>query len=356
MDICHVVLLDTLHIVNGSRKSSGIYYILTGKKTSQSLSDSQWFGIEHYYASLKGITYAAYTETIEALLNEKWIVSDGDQEYVITKTGERVLLNEKERLSFLNNLNGLKYASIETACWQVLTLYVQALSNSLYDNVDYSPIVRDRLAVQKVKSLFPRSEIERKEKAESLHYEMSRLLLTHDPLSADIFVKKLSGYNRIGSTFEQAARETGISQREAILRFRSVLHVFIQNAAVKKQQFPVFHSLFCSFTDIPALTKSASRTYEMLNKGKTLQEIMEIRNIKASTIEDHLVEFAREIPDFSIHPFIKEEEVQNVKKFYNKTKENKLRPIKDAFPHLSYLQIRLVLAKEGGKHATGSSA
>ncbi|MFG6494346.1 helix-turn-helix domain-containing protein [Fictibacillus sp. UD] len=356
MDICHVVLLDIFHKVNGSRKGSGIYYIVTGKKTSQSLSDSQWFGIEHYYAALKGITNTAYTETIEILLNEKWIVSNRDQEYVVTKTGEQVLLKEKERLSFLNNLNGLKYASIESACWHILTLYVQALSNSLYDNVDYSPIVRDHLAVQKVKSLFPRSETERKEKAESLYHEMSRLLLIHAPLSADIFVRKLSGYNRIGNTFEQVARETGISEREAILRFRSVLHAFIQNAAEKKQQYPVFHSLFCSLSDVPALTKSASHTYEMLNKGKTLQEIMEMRNIKASTIEDHLVEFAREISDFSIHPYVNEEEIQSIKKFYNTTKENKLRPFKDAFPHLSYLQIRLVLAKEGGKHATGSSA
>ncbi|KZE66280.1 hypothetical protein AWM68_07885 [Fictibacillus phosphorivorans] len=356
MDICHVVILDVLHKVNGSRRSSGIYYILTGKKTSQSLSDSQWFGVEHYYAALKGLTYADFTEKIENLLNEKWVTSIEDQVYKVSRQGEQVLLIEKKKLSFLKNLNGLKYTSIESLCWHVLTLYVQALSNSLYGNLEYSPIVRDHRAVQKVKSIFPRSKTERKEKAESLYREMSQLLLNLDRLSVDVFVRKLSGYNRIGSTFEQIARETDISQRETILRFRSVLHAIIYNSVVKHQEFPVFHSLFCSFTDLPALTKSALRTYEMLNNGKTLQQIMELRNIKASTIEDHLVEFAREISEFSIHPFIDEEEIQEVKKFYNSTKENRLRPFKDAFPHLSYLQIRLVLAKEGGNYAAGSSA
>lgn len=355
MDIWHVIILDILNKMNGSRRCTGIYYILTGKKTSQSLSDSQWFGIEHYYASFKGMAYSAFNDALNELKHARMIVKKEDQLYLVTKTGEQFLLDQRKRLSFLENLNGLKYSSIESTCWHVITLFVQALSNALYLQSDYSPVVREREAVRLVKTLFPRSEEERRKKADALYREMHFLLQHSDSASAGIFIKKLSGYKRIGNTFEQIGREWNMSQAEAILRFRSVLHSFIQHSAALKSDFPVLHSLIGSFTEIPALTRSASLTYDMLSKDMSLQQIMKIRNLKASTLEDHLVEIAREIPEFSISPFISKKESDEIKRYYHKTKENKLRPMKDAFPHLSYLQIRLVLAKEGGTHGAGSS-
>ncbi|MGD6962132.1 helix-turn-helix domain-containing protein [Fictibacillus phosphorivorans] len=330
--------------------------MVTGKKTAQSLSDSQWFGIERYYSAFKGMAHDTYTESIESLLNEEYMKESEDHVYTLTEKGEQLLVRESDRLSFLNHLNGLKYASIESTCWQAITLYVQALSNALYGHFNYSPVVRDFSVIQKVKSVFPRSESERKIQAEKLYRELSRVLLEHDNQIADLFVKKLSGYNRIGSTFEQLSRIKGMSQEETVLRFRAILHAFIHKIASEKMNFPMLHSLIGSFTEAPALTRSASLTFKMLNNNKPLEEIMIVRNLKLSTLEDHLVEIAREVQDFPITPYISDTEFLKVKEYYSKTNETKLRPFKDAFPHLSYFQIRLVLVKEGGKHATGSNA
>ncbi|MET3727970.1 uncharacterized protein YpbB [Fictibacillus halophilus] len=329
--------------------------MVTGKKTAQSLSDSQWFGIERYYAAFKGMAHDTFTASIESLVKEKYMKALEEHVYILTEKGEQVLRSESGRLSSLNHLNGLKYASIETSCWQVITLYVQALSNSLYGHSNYSPVIRDFSVIQKVKSVFPKTESERKIQAEKLYQELSQVLLEHDSVSAQLFVKKLSGYNRIGSTFEQLSRIEGASQEEIVLRFRAVLHSLIHKIAYEKINFPMLHSLIGSFTEAPALTKSASLTYRMLTNNKSLEEIMNVRNLKISTLEDHLVEIAREVHDFPITPYINDKEFLKVKHFYTKTNETKLRPFKDAFPHLSYFQIRLVLAKEGGKHATGSS-
>ncbi|MQR95743.1 helix-turn-helix domain-containing protein [Fictibacillus phosphorivorans] len=330
--------------------------MVTGKKTAQSLSDSQWFGIERYYAAFKGMAHDTFTQSILGLIKEEYMKTLEDHVYVLTEKGEEVLEYENDRLSYLKHLNGLKYASIETSCWQVITLYVQALSNSLYGHFNYSPVVRDYSVISKVKSIFPKSESERKTHAEKLYREVSRILLEHEPKSADLFVKKLSGYHRIGSTFEQLSRVEDLSQEETILRFRAVLHALINKIVYEKKNFPMLHSLIGSYTEAPALTNSASLTFKMLKSHKSIEEIMNVRNLKMSTLEDHLVEIAREVPDFSLIPYIDEQEVLKLKHFYNKTNETKLRPFKDAFPHLSYFQIRLVLAKEGGKHATGSSA
>ncbi|MED1863625.1 helix-turn-helix domain-containing protein [Fictibacillus nanhaiensis] len=330
--------------------------MVTGKKTAQSLSDSQWFGIERYYAVFKGLAHDTFTNSIESLVQEKYMNTSEDHVYILTEKGEQILMDESDRLSFFKHLNGLKYASIESLCWQAITLFVQALSNALYGHYNYSPVVRDFSVIHKVKSVFPKSEYERKVLAEKLNRELSSVLLDHDTQSADLFVKKLSGYNRIGSTFEQLSRIEAMSQEETVLRFRGVLHSLIHKVAEEKMDFPILYSLIGSFTEAPAITKSATLTYKMLANNKSVEEIMNLRKLKMSTLEDHLVEIAREVKDFPITPYISENEFIKVKDYYRETKETKLRPFKDAFPHLSYFQIRLVLAKEGGKHATGSRA
>jgi uncharacterized protein YpbB len=356
MDICNNIILDVLQKVNGSRRCSGIYYILTGKKTSQSLSDSQWFKIEHYYGALKGLNLEEFNTFIVKLHEDGLLRLKDENVFVVTEQGEQILADNKKRYFFMEKLNGLKYASIEHKCWQIITLYVQALSNSVYNNYDFSPVIREREAAEKVKALFPRTERQKKEASFDLYNELLVVLQQCDSETADIFVKKLSGYNRVGNTFEQSARELKFSRIETVLRFRSVLHHLFRSMGNQPEKFAVLNSLISDYTVVPALTKSALQTYQLLQKEKSVQEIMNIRNLKSSTMEDHLVEIAREIPEFSIHPYISKEDEISVIQFYDETKENKLRPIKEAFPHLTYLQIRLVLAKEGGKNAVGSGA
>jgi uncharacterized protein YpbB len=355
MDIYNAIIIEVLQKVDGSRKSSGIFYILTGKKTSQSLSDSQWFNIEHYYASLKGITLDQFNSIIEKLCTVDLIEPRDDSVFIVTKKGKQFLKDNAKGYLFIKNLNGLKFSSIEHRCWQMITLFVQSLSNSLYNNYDFSPVIRDRETAEKVKFLFPRSDQQRKDAASRLYNELKTVIKESDSVSAEIFVEKLSGYNRIGNTFEQSSRERGMTKIETVLRFRSVLHQIFITLGKYPDKFPVLGTLIGDYMNVPALTRSALQTYHLLQNKKNIQEIMKIRNLKLSTMEDHLIEIAREVPGFSIHPYISEEDRVRVIQFYNDTKENKLRPIKEAFPHLTYLQIRLVLAKEGGKHAVGSS-
>ncbi|MDR7072578.1 helix-turn-helix domain-containing protein [Fictibacillus barbaricus] len=353
MNICNTIILEVLRVINGSRKWSGVYYILSGKKTSQSLSDSQWFGIESYYSSLKGISLEQFQEHLQNLLGLNWIEKrDEEEKFFVTEHGISALEAEKERFSFLEKLNGLKYSSIDLACWQVISLYCQALSNSIYLFTKYSPVIRERSAVKRVKEVFPKTDENRTAAAEKLFSELFCVLSEADTISAEIFVRKLSGYKRIGLTYEQLAEDLGLTKLECMLRFRSVLHELLSRTSQQPESFPVLFSLITRYIAAPPLTKSASHTYELLKEKKSVSEIMRIRKLKMSTLEDHLVEIARTIPNFSIQPFISQEEMKKVLTYFETNNENKLRPIKEAFPHLTYLQIRLVLAKEGGNNGS----
>jgi uncharacterized protein YpbB len=355
MDISEIIVLRVLQKINGSRKSSGIYYILTGKKTSQSLSDSQWFGIEQYYASLKRLSFDQFKSILHHLAKLNLIINKEENLYILTSQGKSVLKEKYIHFIFLDRLNGVKYSFIEQQCWHVIALFCQSISNAVYQSASYAPVVREREAIQQVKSIFPKSEQTRKVAAEELYSELFRVLKEVDTFSAEVFVRKLSGFDRIGLTFEQLANELSLSKLECMLRFKSVLHHLISSASEKSADYPVIFSCLGKYIDTPPLTNSALQTYELLKNKKTVSEIMKIRRLKESTLEDHLVEIARTIPQFSIYPYISEEDSKQVVLYLEKTRELKLRPIKEAFPRLSYLQIRLVLAKEGGKNESGNS-
>jgi uncharacterized protein YpbB len=354
MNLYYLLILDVLKKVDGDRKISGIFYILTGKKTSQSLSDSQWLGMENYYASVQGMPYEKFYSLIKDLLDLDFIIEKEESVFILTGLGLQYHKEHKPQFLFLDKLNGLRFARLEQKSWQVISLFCQAVSNSLYGNNRYSPVAREREVTEKVRTLFPKTALEIKNKSHQLFEEITSLLSDSDEASAEIFVKKLSGYQRIGSTFEQISAEFDISKLETVLRFRAVLHQIFSRCSENPEQYPCFYELVGTYINVPALTHSASKTYQLL-QNKTLTEIIKLRKIKSSTLEDHLVEIARAIPNFSIQPFISKEDSDKVARFYKEMNENKLRPIKDEFPHLSYLQIRLVLAKEGGKNATGIS-
>jgi uncharacterized protein YpbB len=356
MNLYDFLIIEVLLKVNGSRKITGIYYILSGKKTSQSLSDSQWLGLENYYASFHGMSIEEFYTLINELLDRELLIEIEKNTFVPTNKGVLFFKENRKNGQFMEKLNGLKFSSIEQKSWQVISLYAQAISNLVYNNHSYPPVVREREITDLVRGLIPKTRKEIEKKAVRLFEELFTIMKDSDTVSSEVFVKKLSGHHRIGSTFDQIANELQISRAEAVLRFRGVLHQILSKCADSPPLYPGFYELLGNFIDIPPLTQSALKTFQLLKRGKTMKDIIRIRSIKPSTFEDHLVEIARAVPQFSIQPYVNKEDFEKVVQFYKNTSEIKLRPIKDAFPHLTYLQIRLVLAKEGGKNETGNSA
>jgi len=84
-------------------------------------------------------------------------------------------------------------------------------------------------------------------------------------------------------------------------------------------------------------------SFEMYKIGKTLEEIAELRNLAVSTIEGHLTYFV-EIGEISVYDFIKEEELESVKKAVADL-GTQLKPLKDFFEDkFSYGQLKMALA------------
>jgi uncharacterized protein YpbB len=97
------------------------------------------------------------------------------------------------------------------------------------------------------------------------------------------------------------------------------------------------------------LTQSTEKTFQLLNQGYSIADIVNTRQLKKGTIEDHIVELALKISGFSIEPFVTVEKQNQIKKVINETMTKQLRLIQNNVQGATYFEIRLVLAKNGDR-------
>ena len=97
------------------------------------------------------------------------------------------------------------------------------------------------------------------------------------------------------------------------------------------------------------MTNSSYRTYKLLGKGYSIEEIAKHRRLQKSTIEDHIVEIALNIDDFSIDAYIDKQSQNRILTAAKQTASKQLKLIRSEVSTANYFEIRLVLAKYGVK-------
>src|SRR5699024_12009139 len=90
------------------------------------------------------------------------------------------------------------------------------------------------------------------------------------------------------------------------------------------------------------LTISASKTYELFNQNKNLQEIAQIRDLKLNTIYDDVIEIALYDSDFDIRRFVSLHISNEIINYVEINKTYKLKNIKNNInKEISYIHIFL---------------
>nr|WP_253270793.1 helix-turn-helix domain-containing protein [Geobacillus sp. A8] len=320
----------------------GVSFIF-GKKSAQTLQDSKWFQLEPLFGTWKNVTLAALEEAAMALVEQRLALSAKQRTYTLTAAGEEWLA--EQAALFPRHLNGWRYHEAEPLFWQRLSLIGQTLSNLVYGR-RFAPICRDERTLQWVKQ-YLLAKGSRQMLAETLYQELIRLLEAVSEEAAVIFTLRLTSAVRIGWTMEQIA---AYLQKDALyvqFQFRNVLHYIMAEAEAGR--VPMMAELMSGLA--PAvLTQSAQKTYEWLRKGKTIEDISNLRRLKRSTIEDHVVEIAANVSGFSIAPFVDDEKAAAIRAAAQALRTRKLKEIREALDgKVSYFEIRLVLAKEVGR-------
>lgn len=352
-DYMTIMILFCIKNLNGERSISAIYHLLKGKKTSQTIQDGKLYRLSQLFGLFPHLTKDALIKNVDLLEAENLIIKVREQSYLITNNGLEELQQQLKIAPIPNELDGWSYHSVTHSFWERLSLLIQTISNLIHSNKQFYPIVNNEITIQWIKYFLLSSRRNKQDLAEKIHHEVFTFLSQISTMEAAIFMLKLTGHKRIGLTFEQIGRLVDQDINRVHVLFYGSLHHFIKQIIHTQDKYPIMYQLLSDIHQPVPLTMSTKKTYQLLVSGKSIAEIAKIRRLKMSTIEDHIVELAHNLNDFSIEPFITTEEREKIEQTIMDLKTNQLKEIKQALNRdVPYFLIRLVLAKRSDRYET----
>ncbi|MHC2450384.1 uncharacterized protein YpbB [Bacillus altitudinis] len=337
-----VMLMDSVHKLNGERSISAVYHLFKGKKSSQTIQDASLFQLSSYFGCYPAFTRDQLNSSVKRLLEQHFIRKTEDT-FIATDEGISMLSQRFAEKPMPVYFDGAKYHDKAKVLWMRLSLLVQVLSHHAARSQHYVPIQRDISVQNWTKSFFSQYH-QKKKLSEDIHHELETLLAHLTDQEALLFVYSLTSNERIGRTYQQMAEWMKEDVWYVYLLFWNVLHYFIQCA--QKGEAPIIQRMIDDLQFKRVLTTSTHKTLELVQKGFSIDQIAHIRSLKKATIEDHIVELSIHEPSFSIEPYVSSEAQKAIHEVAGQLQTNKMKLIKESLEHsFTYFQIRLALTR-----------
>lgn len=341
------VILYCLHQINGERSIYSIFHLLNGKKSSQTIQDAHLYKLDKFFQIYEFISREEFDQKIHIMNERNLIKLVTDQHYLVTNAGNKELMHQLSEKPLPKFLNGWGYHSVSGVFWERLSLLIQVCSNLVHDCSEYLPVQR-KLEIQIwVKKFIQQTGMDRKELGINLHSELISCFEPNPALDPSVLVFRLTGYNRIGLTSKQTAQELKLEFTYYHLQFLNLLHFMIKTIETKPKYFQLLGSIIKDIASPYSFTISTKKTYELIQKGMNAERIADVRNLKKSTIEDHIVEIALLNKSFDISPFVTAEKQKKILLAAKQAESKQLKQIVKLTAGINYFEIRLVLAKFG---------
>lgn len=346
MSFIKMIILKCLYKMNGERTIYSILHILNGKKSSQTIQDIHIFQLTTLFQAFPLFTREQLDQIIYTLYKEEWLEKTGENHYIV-KTDRKLelemLLKENP---FPKDLKGWRYHSLTGPYWQRLSLFVQVTSHLSKKSIHYMPIQRNPATQLWLKDTLHTLSLDRSEMNHYLYQEIVNCLEESeiDPL---ILIIRLTGSDRIGLTSEQAAIELELDPCYYQLSFLAILHYMIEKILSNKGEYPLLSQMIKESKKPFTLTESTAKTFNLIQKGLSIEEIVYVRNLKQSTIEDHIIEILLNVPNFPMRNLVSSENISKIKACMEQSTSKSLKVIKQQLADVSYFEIRAVMAGYG---------
>jgi uncharacterized protein YpbB len=339
------IILNCLKQLNRERTIYSVYHLLNGKKSSQTIQDAHLFSLKKYFGIYEHLTRDAFDEIYHMMEAKKWLISDGEQRYSLTTSGMELLDNHQ----MPKYIYGWSYHQIANLFWGRLSLFIQVVSNLSFGEARYIPIQKDKEVHIWIKSVLRDIPISRKELGSITYLELMECFNGAKDIDPALLVFRLTGFQSIGLTHAQAAKQLNLNLHDYHIGFINTLHFLIQKISESGTHFKILPCLIKDLIQADELTLSSRKTQKLLNLGYTLEKISNIRNLKLSTIEDHLVELALNVEDFSLETYVDKELMKRILEISRQKGTKQLKVIREEAADATYFQIRLVIAKYGDR-------
>ncbi|WP_101844120.1 helix-turn-helix domain-containing protein [Halobacillus sp. Marseille-P3879] len=341
------ILLKCIQSLNGERSVSGIFHLLQGKRSSQTLQDAKIYEIDCFFGIYPELEKERLNDAVRQLAKENAIKIKEDELPVISAKGcEMLRASSLERDGHF--FNGLLYHKHVATFEKRLRLLIQTLTHSYMNDLAFIPVEDDAEIQNWVKKIYKSHHNEGL--MLSLHQDLLVLLHNVSEVEAELFTGRLTGGSFTGRTREQLALSQQISIENVDLYLRHTFYYLFHTVTTAGETYKGL-SLCMDGLEISSLiTESAKQTYQLFIQGYSLQQICQQRRLKLSTIQDHMVEAALVLPSFDIIPFVSLEHQTEIIHTLNAMNSNKLKSLYEALHgQFNYFELRLVLARANSK-------
>ncbi len=283
---------------NYPMRISTLYHLLKGKRTSSILSYGYFYENLLYFGLLPKLREDSYSKTIERLMSDGLLKKIDSGVAQISETG--LIELEKAVFPCVSNLSQLSFYKYDLLFWNKLLFVTQITSEKSHGQRNYIPIENNIFKQQQLKFWLKKQS----KTIEMNFYEEWNLMLDYIPEAKQILlVGQLIGHNETGFTLSQIAEKQEQDYFFTYLEFKNFLHYFIQVVENERKSFPLFFELLELEKSLIKID-SSQISNQLFNQYKSIVEVSNQRNLKVSTITDHLIESfllnpdRLEIPDF----------------------------------------------------------
>jgi uncharacterized protein YpbB len=337
----HYILLVCIKYIKSERSINNIYYLLKGKKSTQTIQDAYLFQLTNFFGIYPQVEKNTFNNFVTQLLNNQLIKHVKNDFVIITTYGETYLNNNKRPLYF----NGLNYNKIDRAYLQSIILLIQTTTNLANGNNRFIPVIED-YQVQKIVKKVLQTKLNNPEViCSSVYKDLHTLLDSYngDDRVKEMFVMYLTSNNEIGHSMQQLAETYKMSIEDVYCELMNLIHYQLSEIEQNRSAFLFLPNLIGT-KNVELLTDSAKRTYELLLKSHTVKEISQIRLLKENTIYDHIVEIAYQFP-VNIYHYMSVEVYEKIRYVLDELHTTKLKELKSKLPNsVTYFQIKLAIA------------
>lgn len=342
-----IILCALFNRLGGEKTPSASFHLLRGKRSGQTMQDVAYYQVHSFFCLLPKLSKEQFDEAIDELEEKEYIEIDEHSILRLTATGKEFVQSAE-----VFHFDGWNYRGREELFFARLSLIVQTLSHFKEGVTQFMPIQREPGVQQFVKVFLRKFPIY--DPAFSLRFKKELQLALEDSGMSDvqkvIFTHRLVGYQSTGWTWDQLGERLSLLPINVKLSHIESLHRLL-NTITQSEKYPFLKEVAYEIKVDNYLNDSTRRTKVLFDKGYSIDKIAAMRQLKVSTIEDHIVEMALGYEQFPYEQFIGKEDSLAVQRKAEELATKRLRVLKESFPQLSYFQLRLILSApvKGGR-------
>lgn len=324
-------------------KEATLFYVLIGKRTVSTMLQCRQYDLEAYFTAMPGMKPAVLKKGLERLVSEGLISGNEGAGFLLTEAGSRektVFFSEHARFFWGNQM---EYALVQVVLRRRMLFLIQILSEMLHQNKHYYPVEREAKEQFWIKRLLKQLPEDRASLARGYGEEWHAYLSRLPEREAGLFALQFEGNDHLRKTTGQMAELFSLEEAEVkIVLHQNWLRLY---AALEKEaeKFPVLSAIMILTIKENGLSSaSAETTMRHFMNGYAMDEIISMRGLKQSTIQDHFAEIALIYRAFPAEKFLDKGKMQYLQQLVGLQERVDYREIQKVFPEINFFESRLI--------------